>query len=178
MTSLSRALSRPPRLPDWLNQKVCFLGALLVMFVVYTEIAFGMEWRTEAGRIGAGFFPRIVGVLALVTIVGALYRELRRPLSEPPDAESEGPGLAETRPRRHPIAVVLMTLAGALASYWFILLGAIATGCLFLLGVLWFMDPHHRVRAAVLAVTVPVGMYLVFQTGLNAGLPVGILPMP
>ncbi|MDN5851480.1 MAG: tripartite tricarboxylate transporter TctB family protein [Actinomycetia bacterium] len=178
MTPVSRALARPSGLPGWLNQKVCFLGVLLVVFAVYTEMAFGMEWRTEADRIGAGFFPRIVGVLALVTVLGSLYRELRGSTRVHSDVASGDPEPGQEWPRRHPGAVVLMTLAAVFASYWFMVLGAIVTGALFLLGALWFLDPHHRVRAVVLAVTVPVGMYLVFQTGLNAGLPDGVLPMP
>ena len=41
--------------------KLTFLGVLLLVFAVYTELAMGMEWRTQAGRIGPGFFPRILG---------------------------------------------------------------------------------------------------------------------
>ncbi len=42
---------------------------------------------------------------------------------------------------------------------------------------LWFLDPEHHVRAVIIAVAVPVLLYLAFQTGLNAGLPQGILPI-
>lgn len=75
----SRTVARTPRLPGWLTPQVVFLGVLLVGFVAYTEMAFGMEWRTQAGRIGAGVFPRIVGCLAIATLAIALYREIRRP---------------------------------------------------------------------------------------------------
>lgn len=147
-----------------------FLGVLLVVFVAYTELAFGMEWRTEAGRIGAGVFPRIVGCLALLIIGISLYREIRRSKpAEEPLAAGES---------RHPVATLVMVAAAALMTYWFLLLGAVATGVLFLFGALWFLDPGHRVRAVVLSVALPICLYLIFQTGLNAGLPDGIVPMP
>jgi len=165
----SRTVGRTPRLPGWLTPQVVFLGVLLVGFVAYTEMAFGMEWRTQAGRIGAGVFPRIVGCLAIATLAIALYREIRRPR---PAAEPEQ---AQTG---HPVAMVAMVAAAAMVTYWFLLLGAVVTGALFLVGTLWFLDPGHRVRAVVLGIALPVCLYLLFQTGLNAGLPDGVVPMP
>lgn len=159
-----------PTRPSWLTPQVIFLVVLLVVFVAYTELAFGMEWRTEAGRIGAGVFPRFVGCLAIVTIGISLYREIRKP--------SPDEGAGADGESRHPVATLLMVLAAAMVTYWFLLLGAVATGVLFLAGALWFLDPDHRVRAVVLSVTLPIFLYLLFQTGLNAGLPDGIVPMP
>ena len=65
--------------------KLTFLGVLLLAFAVYTEMAMGMEWRTAAGRIGPGFFPRILGVTAIVVIVVAAVREI---VSRPDDEET------------------------------------------------------------------------------------------
>ncbi|UYM04641.1 tripartite tricarboxylate transporter TctB family protein [Solicola gregarius] len=166
----ARAVDRTPRLPRWLTPQVAFLAVLLVLFLAYTEMAFGMEWRTPAGRIGAGVFPRIVGSLAIVTIAIALYREVRRPQPAGEPA-TEGQG-------SHPVATLAMVAAAAFVTYWFLLLGAVLTGAAFLVGALWILDPRHRVRAVVLGIALPVAMYLLFQTGLNAGLPDGILPMP
>ena len=45
---------------------------------VYTEMAFGMEWRTAAGRIGPGFFPRIVGGLGLALTLRRAGRSAAR----------------------------------------------------------------------------------------------------
>lgn len=47
--------ARPKRNVNW--PKLAFLGVLLLVFAVYTEMAMGMQWRTVAGRIGPGFFP-------------------------------------------------------------------------------------------------------------------------
>lgn len=159
-----------------LGTKAYFLAGVLVMFAVYTEMAFAMGWSTEAGRIGPGFFPRIIGGLGVLTTLVALYRELRgraAPAVDTSDTDGE-----DTSAERHPMAVLWLMLAAAMFAYWFLLLGAVLSGALFLGVALWFLDPAHRVRALVLGVAMPVGMYLLFQTALNAGLPDGILPMP
>ena len=54
-----------------------FLAVLLVILAVYTQMAFDLEWRTVAGRIGPGFFPRIIGLLSLAIILWALVTSLR-----------------------------------------------------------------------------------------------------
>ena len=55
---------------------------LLVVLAVYTEMGFALEWRTAAGRIGPGFFPRIVGCLGLALTLVALVQTLRSPGTE------------------------------------------------------------------------------------------------
>lgn len=174
-TELSTLHAHLPRALG-LGTRVYFLAVVLVVFAVYTQLAFGMEWTTDAGRIGPGFFPRIVGGLALLTTLIALYRELRGRAA--PVTGSEEDDAEEDDGRRHPRAVLYLMLAAAMFAYWFLLLGAVLSGALFLGVVLWFLDPAHRVRALVLGAAMPVGMYLVFQTALNAGLPDGLLPMP
>jgi len=66
--------SQSKRKIDW--PKLTFLGVLLLVFAVYTEMAMGMEWRTQAGRIGPGFFPRILGFTAMGVTVVAGVREI------------------------------------------------------------------------------------------------------
>ncbi|CDO25645.1 Tripartite tricarboxylate transporter TctB family protein [Mycolicibacterium mageritense DSM 44476 = CIP 104973] len=51
------------------------------------------------------------------------------------------------------------------------------SGVLFLAATLWFLDREHRVRSLIIAISVPVLLYLAFETGLNVGLPQGILPI-
>jgi|SRR5690625_179825 len=67
------------------------VGAVLV---AYTVTAFGMEWQTTAGRVGAGLFPRIIGVLGVaICLFAALRSALRRP--DAPESEPAG-GTAES----------------------------------------------------------------------------------
>jgi putative tricarboxylic transport membrane protein len=166
----------PGRSVNW--PKLTFLGVLLLVFAVYTEMAMGMEWRTAAGRIGPGVFPRIVGFTSIAVTVAAGVRELlSRPGDKSVDEVAAAEQAAEPDLGRHPIALVAFIVAAALFVALFGVLGAALAGVLFLGATLWFLDPQHHVRAVVIAVAVPMVLYLAFQLGLNAGLPQGILPL-
>jgi putative tricarboxylic transport membrane protein len=170
--------SVPPsgRKVNW--PKLTFLGVLLLAFAVYTEMAMGMEWRTQAGRIGPGFFPRILGFTAIaVTITAALREILSRPTSKPASQAEAADEAAEPDLGRHPVALVAFAVAAAMFVGLFGILGAVLSGILFLGVTLWFLDREHHVRAVILAIGIPVLLYLAFQTGLNVGLPQGILPL-
>lgn len=164
------------RAVNW--SKLAFLGVILLAFAAYTEQAMGMEWRTQAGRIGPGFFPRILGATALAVTAVALVTEfLARPQAKKLDAVEAAEEAAEPDLGRHPIALVAFVIAAAVFVGLFGILGAALAGILFLGVTLWFLDPEHRIRSAVIAVTVPILLYLAFQSGLNVGLPQGFLPI-
>lgn len=167
----------PKRSVNW--PKFAFLGIILLAFAFYTEQAMGMEWRTHAGRIGPGVFPRILGAIAIVVTVVALVKEfLAKPEKEKPlDAVEAAEEAAEPDLGRHPLTLVAFVIAAAVFVGLFGILGAALAGILFLGATLWFLDAEHHVRAVIIAVSVPVLLYLAFQTGLNVGLPQGILPI-
>jgi putative tricarboxylic transport membrane protein len=166
-------VSAPPsgRKVNW--PKLTFLGVLLLVFAVYTEMAMGMEWRTQAGRIGPGFFPRILGFTAIAVTIAAGVREI---LSRGGSKTVDAVDAAEPDLGRHPLALVAFIAAAAVFVALFGVLGAALAGVLFLGVTLWFLDPEHHLRAVIIAIAVPVLLYLAFQIGLNAGLPQGILP--
>ncbi|MBO0680683.1 tripartite tricarboxylate transporter TctB family protein [Mycolicibacterium sp. S2-37] len=158
--------------------KLAFLGVILLAFAFYTEQAMGMEWRTQAGRIGPGFFPRILGGVAMSVTVLALVTEiLAKPKEKKVDAVEAAEEAAEPDLGRHPIALAAFVIAAAVFAGLFGILGAALAGILFLGATLWFLDPEHRIRSVIIAVGVPVLLYIAFQTGLNVGLPQGILPI-
>jgi putative tricarboxylic transport membrane protein len=168
--------ARSGRHVNW--PKLTFLGVLLLAFAVYTEMAMGMEWRTAAGRIGPGFFPRILGLTAIAITAAAVVREiLARPGMDTADEAETAEEAAEPDLGRHPMALVAFIVASAVFVALFGVLGAALAGVLFLGVTLWFLDPEHHVRAVIIAVAVPALLYLAFQIGLNAGLPQGILPL-
>ncbi|MCZ8379802.1 tripartite tricarboxylate transporter TctB family protein [Mycobacterium sp. CPCC 205372] len=168
--------TEPKRVVNW--PRLTFLGVLLIAFAFYTEIAMGMEWRTQAGRIGPGVFPRILGFTAIAVIVIAAVRDvLSRPSAKPVSQAEAADEAAEPDLGRHPVALVAFTIAAAVFVALLGVLGAALAGVLFLAVTLWFLDPKHHVRSLIIAVTVPVLLYLAFQTGLNVGLPQGILPI-
>jgi hypothetical protein len=151
-----------------------FFGILLVVFAGYFQLALGMEWRTAAGRIGPGFFPRIIGGIGVVLTLVALVGSLRR--ADPATGAEADAGAAGLG--RHPWTMVIVVGASAALAAAYTVLGAIVAGALFLLGCLWLLNREHPVLNAALGVGLATGLYLLFETLLNAGLPAGVLPLP
>jgi putative tricarboxylic transport membrane protein len=157
--------------------RTLFLTVLLVILAVYTWMAFDLEWRTVAGRIGPGFFPRIIGVLSLAITLWALVKSL---LPGAVDDEEEIGGdeeAGEADLGKHPIPLILVLAAAAIFLLFFFLpLGAIVSCALFLAAVLFLLNRGSVVTNIVLSIAIPVLVYVLFQTLLNAGLPDGLLP--
>jgi putative tricarboxylic transport membrane protein len=144
--------------------RVVWLAAIAVVAAAYTWMAFGMEWETAAGRIGPGFFPRIIGGLTVALCLIAIARDLRRPAA----VESEGP--------RHG-RLVAIAAAGLLGyAVVFEYLGAALASVAFMLFLLSVINRGRTVANVALAVLVPAALYLLFEIGLGAGLPPGPLP--
>src|ERR687897_2837662 len=69
--------------------KAAFLVAVLVAALLYTYAAFvELTFLTMTGRLGPGFFPRVIGVLLVVACLYNLF-VLARP-SSPEAGEREG----------------------------------------------------------------------------------------
>lgn len=157
-----------------LSVRVAFFAVLLLVVVGYTEMAFELEWTTTAGRIGPGFFPRIIGILAAAICLGALVNSLRgKGEDDVGDAEVE---VGEGDLGRHPLLLLAVTAGGAGMVMVFLVLGAVVTGAVFMFLVLALLNRGAWVLNAALSIGVPLGLYLLFQTALNAGLPPGLLP--
>lgn len=154
--------------------RTAFFAVLLVVFGFYTEMAFALEWGTVAGRIGPGFFPRIIGIFGLaltaVALVGGLRGRGEEGILAGDDDETGAGDLG-----RHPVALLLAVVGAAAYVFFLTVLGAVVASAAFLAAVLWWLNPRRHVTNALVSVLLPVGMYLLFQTLLNAGLPVGVL---
>lgn len=153
-----------------------FLAVVLLVVAVYTQMAFGLEWRTVAGRIGPGFFPRVVGVLALVITLWALVDSVRGRAVDDEDlvgAEEEA-GAADLGRHPQPMIVVIVASVGLLLV--FTTLGAIVASALFLAGTLLYLNRPRPWLDLAVAIVLPIAVYLLFQSLLNAGLPNGVLP--
>ena len=167
--------ARPARPRGRLGAQTIFFGLLVVLLAGYLQMALGMEWRTAAGRIGPGFFPRVIGVLGLALALVALVRSLRG-----------NPGVAEEEPvdetgeadlGRHPATLAIVVVASAAFAAAFVLLGAVIAGAVYLFGCLWLLNRPRPLLNAAVSVGVAAGLYLLFETLLDAGLPAGVLPL-
>lgn len=159
------------------STRTVFFGVLLVILVGYTEMAFEMQWTTAGGRIGPGFFPRIIGLLGSVVCLGALLNSLRRGVGDVEEKDVlDEDEVGEGDLGRHPGPLLLAVVASIGLLVTFLSLGAIIAGALFMFGMLAVLNPGRWLLNAVLSVAIPFGLYLLFQTALNAGLPEGLLP--
>jgi len=161
---------------DLLSTRLLFLYALTVLAVAYTVMAFGMEWRVERGQIGPGFFPRLVGGAAVAGCLVAIVRAMRgRQLS--PDTPVDEEGQPEEVGGGGTDAWATAATVGCMALLFFLFepLGALLTSVLFLGGVLTFVNRGHHLANAILSVAVPLGLYLLFEVLLDAGLPEGLV---
>jgi putative tricarboxylic transport membrane protein len=148
--------------------RIVWLAAIAVVAAVYTGMAFGMEWQTAAGRIGPGFFPRIVGGLTVVLCVVAIVRTVRGrrpPVEDDADAPQHG----------RLVVVASVALVGYLLVFEY--LGAALASVAFMLVMLSVVNRGRTVANVVLSVLLPAALYVVLEVGLGAGLPPGPLPV-
>lgn len=156
--------------------RVAFFGVLLLVLLGYTVMAFQMDRITAGGRIGPGFFPQIIGPLGVLITAGAFVNSLRPGAATADDVGFEEDESGEGDLGRHPLALIVTIALSAVLLFTLNGLGAIVSSALFSFGLLAFLNRGRWVTNILVAVLVPIAMYLLFQTALNAGLPGGILP--
>lgn len=167
--------TRPSRrVAGWVRPKTVFLAVMLVVLVIYTEMAWELDWRAQAGQIGPGFFPRIVGVGGMAITLWALASAIRSPQADEVVALEDEIGDADLG--KHPRLLAIMVLAAGVFAATLISLGAIISSAVFLAVMLSLLNRGHHLANAAVAIGIPLVMYLLLQTLLNAGLPEGILP--
>jgi hypothetical protein len=141
-----------------------FLLALLALASGYTALAFvELSWLSSAGRLGPGFFPRIIGVCLVVLCLHSLYADRRN---------AEAPVSADWRS-----AAMVALLSGGFVALLDVL-GGLPSMVLFMAAALYCLNRGRPVQNALLAVLLPVSVYLLFRVWLNAAMPRGILPLP
>lgn len=141
-----------------------FLLATLLVAGGYTWLAFAeLAYLSSAGRLGPGFFPRIIGVALVALCAYSLYAELRASSRE-----------ALSQYWRTTVAVAALSAAFIAALEP---LGALLSMVLFLGATLTYLNRGRPLQNGLLAVLLPVFVYLLFKVWLNAALPRGILPL-
>jgi len=138
-----------------------FLLALLLASGGYTWLAFAeLDYLSSAGRLGPGFFPRIIGLALVAFCASCLFEEVK----------SKG----ETLPAHWRTTVGVAALSAAFIAL-LELLGGLLAMIAFMAAALAFLNRGRAWQNALLALVLPVCIYLLFKVWLNAALPRGLL---
>jgi len=143
-----------------------FLLALLFAASWYAWSAFTeLNYLSSAGRLGPGFFPRFIGASLVALLAYSVFVDLRREL--PDSAISPYWRTAAV------LALLCAVFVGLLD-----LIGGLLAMVAFMAGSLWFLNRGRALQNALVAILLPLAMYVVFSVWLKATLPVGLLPLP
>ena len=139
-----------------------FLLAILLASGGYTWLAFAeLDYLSSAGRLGPGFFPRIIGVALVVFCAFSLLKELN---------------FRETLSAQWRTTVVVAALSAGFIAVLDVL-GGLLSMIAFMGAALAFLNRGRPVQNAILALVLPVCLYILFKVWLNAALPRGLLPL-
>jgi len=146
--------------------RIVFMLVLLAGALFYSYIAFiDLSFMTRTGRLGPGFFPRIIGVATVVVTLWVLVDEVRKR------------NLAEENVQTWRDVIVLMALALGYAVLLRLFGGFVATA-IFLAVTLSIVNRGHLYKNMLIAILIPTGVYLLFDRFLNANMPPALFPLP
>ncbi|MDG1378271.1 MAG: tripartite tricarboxylate transporter TctB family protein [Yoonia sp.] len=139
--------------------RLAFMFVVLAGAIFYSYVAFvDLSFLSRTGRLGPGFFPRLVGVFAVAMTIWVIVDLLRDQRPEEDDASSWVD------------VVKLMVLALAYAVLLRLFGGFIAT-VIYLAMTLTVMNRGKYLQNVILSLTFPAGVYLLFDKLLNANMP-------
>ena len=146
--------------------RLAFTAAILCLAVLYTYWAFAeLNFLSSAGRLGPGFFPRIIGValigVCLFTIVGD--RKKRQ----------DGGGLSSF----WRVNLVVAALSGLFVLSLEILGGLLAMVA-YMLVTLSVLNRGRLLQNVAISIALPVALFLMFDVWLNAAIPQDALGLP
>jgi len=143
-----------------------FLLAVLFLAGSYSTIAFtDLSYLSSAGRLGPGFFPRIIGASLVVLSLYSLYADRRQVDA----ADGLSPDWR--------VAAGVAALSGVFVALLNVL-GGVLSMVVFMAAALHFLNRGRAVQNALIAVLLPLGVYLLFEVWLKAAMPRGMIPLP
>jgi hypothetical protein len=143
-----------------------FTAALLCLAVLYTYWAFAdLSFLSSTGRLGPGYFPRIVGLLLIATCLFTITGDLKA---------WHGGGEVSGFWR---ITVLVGALFGALVLLLEILGGPLAMA-VYLLVTLSVLNPGRTPQNVAVSLCLPLALFLLFDRWLNASIPPDALGLP
>ena len=145
------------------RMRSAFTLLILCLSVFYTYAAFAnLNFLSSTGRLGPGFFPRIIGVALIVACVAELAIARFRPGERPPASDYAG-------------TVVLVGGLTALFVLAMMVVGGYAAMIAFMLATLMILNRGRPVQNLAIALILPTAVYLLFNVWLNAAVPRGML---
>lgn len=146
--------------------RIPFLVAVMAAGVFYSYVAFvDLGFMTRTGRLGPGFFPRIIGVSVVVLCIWAILDELRAD-------QSKDDYLGFWRD-----AAMMIGMALAYAVMLRLFGGYFAT-IAFLLMALSVLNRGRLRQNVLLSLLIPTGVYALFDQVLNANMPPALITLP
>jgi putative tricarboxylic transport membrane protein len=143
--------------------RLAFTATILCLAVLYTYWAFAdLSFLSSTGRLGPGFFPRIIGLILIVACVLTLAGDLK-------ERRPEG-GLSSF----WRITVVVAALSGAFILLLEILGGPLAM-VVYLLATLSVLNRGKTIQNVAISLGLPIALFLLFDRWLNASIPQGAL---
>lgn len=146
--------------------RIAFLLGVLAASTWYSYVAFSdLAFLTNRGRLGPGFFPRIVGLVLVAMTVWVLTDALR---SRRDQVEDIG---------RWSDAVLLISLA-LIFAVMLRFFGGFAATVIYLALTLSVLNRGRHLQNALVSVLVPIAIYALFDRLLNASMPPALFALP
>jgi putative tricarboxylic transport membrane protein len=144
------------------GMRVAFTAAILCVAVLYTYWAFAqLSFLSSAGRLGPGFFPRIIGLALIIACLLTLAGDLKT---------REGGAIS----RYWRITPVVAGLSGAFILVLNVLGGPLAM-VIYMLATLSVLNRGRILQNIAVSIGLPIILFLLFDVWLNASMPPGVL---
>ena len=145
--------------------RLAFTAALLCLALFYTYWAFAeLSFWSSAGRLGPGFFPRIIGLALIAACLLTLAGDLKK-------CED----VAVSSYWR--ITLVVAGLSGAFVLVLNLLGGPLAM-VVYMLATLSVLNRGKTVQNVAVSIGFPLALFLLFDVWLRASMPPGVLGLP
>lgn len=147
--------------------RIAFLFVVLAGAVFYTYIAFAdLNFMTRTGRLGPGFFPRVIGLLLIAFTAWSLLDALRQ-RTGPADVKAGVWG---------DVGLIIAFAVGY--AVLLRLFGGFPATVIYLAATLSLINRGQHLQNAVLSIVLPAGIYLLFDKVLNANMPPALIDLP
>lgn len=151
--------------------RLLFLLAVLAAGSAYAIYAFTvLNFLSGSGRLGPGFFPRILGCGIVLLTLTSLFGEARRALATP--------GYLSVPPGVFPGGALLIIAMSVAYLAGLRVLGAMPATAIFLFVTLQIVNRGRLVQNLLIAAIVPALFYMLFRNLLNASIPQGVIALP